>query len=151
MSEQSARERAELILGSLWNIPDDPELYSVEIQDYEKDEVVVVELPRPKGGGRGWGGREGAKRFADSLFSTSKKGKRGEAALKTLLKKIDKGIAVVERAAEGGGGEEAEAEEVVKGRVKKACSGLVKVEWGGAGGDDEADAQKGKRKVRRRA
>lgn len=171
--DKNAKDQAELILGSLYMIPEDPELYVIgkkrrlsvvrskermmvdhsllhypsnsslrstltlfaphklfaDVMDYEKGENVQIRLPEPKTekkkNGRGEGGRDGAKYFAEARFKQSKKGKRGEGVLDDLLKKIDKSIGVVE------GIIDEEDEGIVKGRVEKACAGLVKVNFGG--------------------
>ncbi|GMH60692.1 hypothetical protein TL16_g03105 [Triparma laevis f. inornata] len=126
--DKNAKDQAELILGSLYMIPEDPELYVIDVMDYE-GENIQIRLPEPKTekkkNGRGEGGRDGAKKFAEARFKQSKKGKRGEGVLDDLLKKIDKSIGVVE------GVVDEEDEGIVKGRVEKACAGLVKVNFGG--------------------
>ncbi|GMH62970.1 hypothetical protein TrST_g9904 [Triparma strigata] len=138
--DKNAKDQAELILGSLYMIPEDPDMYVIDVMDYATGENVQIRLPEPKTkkNGRGEGGREGAKAFAEARFKQSKKGKRGEGVLEDLLKKIDRSIGVVE----GVVGEEDEV--IVKGRVEKACNGLVKVKWGGESGGEEG-RKKGKK------
>lgn len=121
LENQQSTSLADLLISSLHLIPPNPSLYKLSLPDYTCSPPATVDVALPD---KSPGGREGARLHAESLYLSSRKGRRGEGVLRDLLSRTEAARSRVERV-EATDGEKVSADDWK--RVQRLCKNLVKV------------------------